>query len=197
MLGDSIVIKEIEDIDNLDRIGQHFKKLYGDLDFFQLNKELQCIKEETDFICRLKEANDKHLIREWKTQREKYPQLYRLIEIIQLLPYSNSSVEREFSNLALIKTVRRNRLSPSSIEACLMMKQEGNTLTDAFYSKIKANDTRGILSKSGSMKSNTMHIETIMEIASEEEEDEKKEENPRINSETTSKETGIFDFSAN
>ncbi len=49
----------------------------------------------------------------------------------------------------------------------------------------------GILSKAGSMKSNTMHIENIMEIATEKE-DEKKEENHRINSETTSKETGLF-----
>jgi len=193
MLGDSIVIKEIEDIDNLHRIGQHFKNLYSESDFFQLNKELQCIKEEIEFICRLKEVNDKYLIREWKTQREKYPQLYRLIEIIQVLPYSNSSVEREFSNLTLIKTFRRNRLSPNSIEACLIMKQEDTALTDSFYSKINTNSHRGILSKAGSMKSNTMHIETDVGLAMEE---EKKEENPRLNPETTSKETGLFDFRA-
>ncbi len=92
-----------------------------------------------------------------------------------MIPYSNSSVEREFSNVALIKTAQRNRLQSNSIEACLVVKQEDRVSLESSHSiestsQIKASISAKILSKSNTIRSNPSSIEANTKLVTEEEE---------------------------
>ncbi len=41
-----------------------------------------------------------------------------------MLPYSTASIERNFSTLGDVKTIKRNRLQIESLEACLLCKED-------------------------------------------------------------------------
>jgi len=90
LMGDSVIIKEKADIENLQAIAKHFEALYKEFDLFKLDVEFQNIKDDSQFIKKLQESKDNEVITVWKTKEEQYPLLYHLIEIIQLFPYSNS-----------------------------------------------------------------------------------------------------------
>jgi len=111
-----------------------------------------------------------------------------------VIPYSNSSVEREFSKLALIKTVQRNRLQSNSIEACLVIKQEDRVSLESLYSiestsQIKA--SAKIFLKSNSIGSNPSSIEANTKLVTEEE-----EKSSKVNPNTGSQEMSNFDLTA-
>jgi len=50
--------------------------------------------------------------------------IFKLARAAQTLPYSTASVERNFSQLLDVKTIKRNRLGVENTEACLLIKQE-------------------------------------------------------------------------
>ncbi len=96
MLGDSIVISDSEDIRNFQRLKDQFSVLFNDSELFKLQNELKGIKCETKFIQNLHIAQDSGLISVCKTKKDSYPQLYRLVQAFQMIPYSNSRVKRIF-----------------------------------------------------------------------------------------------------
>jgi len=85
----------------------------------------------------------------WKLYSAKYPVTFKLARGIQVLPYSSASIERKFSELTDIKTLKRNRLSVENLQACLFVKQEykDEDLTEGIIDKyltlsLESKDTR-------------------------------------------------------
>lgn len=68
----------------------------------------------------------------WRRNKSKYPLLYELSRALMVIPYSSCSIERIFSHCTDIKTIKRNRLSATTLEACLLLKQESNGQTFNF-----------------------------------------------------------------
>lgn len=100
------------------------------------------VEERTEFNAQLKRfkinypdiknnLGSKPLLEVWLEQSTKFPLLYRFVRALMVLPYSSCSIERTFSKLTDIKTLKRNRLSVECLEACLLVKQEfcGSTLS--------------------------------------------------------------------
>ena len=60
----------------------------------------------------------------WKEESRQFPLIYRLACALQVLPYSTASIERNFSAMGIIKTLKRNQLSVNNLAGCLIIKQE-------------------------------------------------------------------------
>lgn len=58
------------------------------------------------------------------TGENKFPNLKKVMAFLLVLPFSNASVERVFSELKLCKTAHRNKLKTSTVVA-LMATREG------------------------------------------------------------------------
>lgn len=63
-----------------------------------------------------------------KTNRDKYPNLSHLYEVLLILPVSNAAVERGFSFMGRIKTELRNHLEEHTLEDLMRIKIEGPEL---------------------------------------------------------------------
>jgi hypothetical protein len=63
-------------------------------------------------------------LNQWRPYASRFPITFKLARAIQVLPYSSVSIERKFSELTDIKTLKRNRLSAENLQACLFVKQE-------------------------------------------------------------------------
>jgi hypothetical protein len=61
---------------------------------------------------------------QWKPWESRFPITFKLACAVQTLPYSSVSLERRFSQLTDIKTVKRNRLLVENLQACLLIEQE-------------------------------------------------------------------------
>ena len=59
----------------------------------------------------------------WGQVKNEFPLIFRLARALWTLPYSSACVERSFSQMNIIKTVKRNRLSLENLESCLLFKQ--------------------------------------------------------------------------
>ncbi len=73
------------------------------------------------------ETSDKEscsFLQRWKSFGNKYPVTFKLARAVQVLSYSSVPIERKFSQLTDIKTLKRNRLSVENLQACLFVKQE-------------------------------------------------------------------------
>ena len=65
-----------------------------------------------------------------------FPETWKLLNIMLALPVSTASVERSFSQMKLIKTRLRNRLSDMNLEHLMKIAIEGPPLTDVDFSEI-------------------------------------------------------------
>jgi len=63
-------------------------------------------------------------LRQWQPFADRYPVTYKIARAVQILPYSTVPIERKFSQLTDIKTLKRNRLSIENLQTCLFVKQE-------------------------------------------------------------------------
>ena len=124
MSRDCILLRTHKDLHNLKRFAIHFKNLFDPIEQQDLEGEISVAKNDLSLVDNLRAASSGEILVHWKSVEQKYKLLYRLIQAIQLVPCSNANVEREFSQLNLIRTTQRNRLISSSIEACLLIKQE-------------------------------------------------------------------------
>jgi len=193
MKGDCVVLKDMKDLENMRFMADTFRNLYNEFDFYLLENQIDRIKNETEFIQKLQ--NRENIIEQWKTMESKYPQLFRLIQIIQLVPYSNSNVERDFSQLNLIKTTRRNRLHVKNIEACLLIKQEDSNFIESLYTKslLKKSQSRDNEDHSVIKSPSTSQsmFKSSLNLAEKEIEEEKKEEEKKQEEEEGKKEEGL------
>lgn len=77
-----------------------------------------------DLIITEENEKDPSFLYQWRPFASKFPLTYKLACAVQVLPYSTVSIERKFSQLTDIKTLKRNRLSVENLQACLFVKQE-------------------------------------------------------------------------
>ena len=59
-------------------------------------------------------------IQMWKSFKKPYPTMYLLAMVLIVLPHSSVCLERMFSQLRDIKTLKRNRLTIENLEACIL-----------------------------------------------------------------------------
>ncbi|VEN52569.1 unnamed protein product [Callosobruchus maculatus] len=83
------------------------------LDFSSMNMNTNCPEEYWKQIFKMKNA----------TNTEIFPNLKKVINLLLILPFSNASVERVFSNLFNIKTDKRNFLSTNTVRGILSSKE--------------------------------------------------------------------------
>ena len=65
-----------------------------------------------------------------------FPETWKRLNIMLALPVSTASVERSFSQMKLIKTRLRSRLSDMNLEHLMKIAIEGPPLTDVDFSEI-------------------------------------------------------------
>jgi len=70
----------------------------------------------------------------WRKNKSKFPLLFDLARAFLVIPYSSCCIERVFSKYKDIKTIKRNRLSISNLESCLLIKQEYGSANFEFSS---------------------------------------------------------------
>ena len=78
----------------------------------------------------LDEMNKSH------TYRGIFPEIWKLLNITMALPVGTATVEHSFSQMKLIKTRLRSRLSDSNLEHLMKISIEGPPLTDVDFNAI-------------------------------------------------------------
>ncbi len=117
-------------VKNIYQLGERFKKVISGLDFDKFGAQLHTLENNYEEMRkRIKKKNTNEYLEAWNTENKAYSMIFLLAEAMQTLPFSSASIERLFSELGNIVTVKRNRLSIQNIEACIYIRQEykGNT----------------------------------------------------------------------
>ena len=65
-----------------------------------------------------------------------FPEMWKLLNIAMALPVGTATVEHSFSQMKLIKTLLRSRLSDSNLEQLMKISIEGPPLTDVDFNAI-------------------------------------------------------------
>ena len=121
-LTESFKMKDKLCIDKVRTIANRFKNVISEAELGDFNKELIKLQYRFEDI---NEKIIKHSFFEaWESEKNKFPLVYRLARAIQTLPYSTAFIERSFSSALNIKTLKRNRITTTNLEACLLVKQE-------------------------------------------------------------------------
>jgi len=97
MRGSCILRRSRLDLDDLRVFAEHYAYVFEEAEKQSLTEEICAIKNDTSFLMKLHEADSVGVLKQWKKTDAKYPQLFKLIKLIQLLPYSNTDIERDFS----------------------------------------------------------------------------------------------------
>ena len=71
-----------------------------------------------------------------KTYEGVFPETWKLLNIMMALPVSTATVERTFSQMKLIKTCLRNRLSDSNLEHLMKIAIEGPSISNVDFNEI-------------------------------------------------------------
>ena len=71
-----------------------------------------------------------------KTYEGVFPETWKLLNIMMALPVSTATVERTFSQMKLIKTRLRNRLSDSNLEHLMKIAIEGPSISNVDFNEI-------------------------------------------------------------
>jgi len=137
-----------QNIKNIYELGTRFNNFISTQDHCELGSELRKLENNyTEMRKSIKSKNIDNYLEAWRIEKRKYPLIYRLALAMQTLPYSSASIERLFSEIGKIVTVKRNRLSIQNIEACIFVRQEYKGKTNYFtkemcnkYYKISAKD---------------------------------------------------------
>jgi len=124
MSADCILLRNQKDLETLRHLAIQFSTLFTNDEARELEMDLKHIKNEEKFLEELHQATHENVMEIWIKSRTHFPKLFKLIQAIQVFPYSTAQVEREFSILGAIKTPRRSRLSIESVEASLIIKHE-------------------------------------------------------------------------
>ena len=123
ILADSFLLKKVTSLDGLRKLATYFNNIISNEDTIHINEEISRLElSASDMRDRIRSS--KCFLDVWKQERSNYPMLYKLARAIQVLPYSTASVERGFSNIGDLKTLKRNRLSVKTLEGSLLTRQE-------------------------------------------------------------------------
>ena len=71
-----------------------------------------------------------------KTYEGVSPETWKLLNIMMALPVSTATIESTFSQMKLIKTCLRNRLSDSNLEHLMKIATEGPSISNVDFNEI-------------------------------------------------------------
>jgi len=74
-----------------------------------------------------------NVLKFWASFKFEFPELFELSSVVHGAPYSQVSVERSFSALALVLTSRRGNLSDINIRNVLMVKLNFELLAEVVF----------------------------------------------------------------
>ena len=119
MLMDGFLLRNNSSFSKIQELAKRFTNIISEGEQSALSNEISMLRLNAQDL-RSKIQNTNYL-EAWRSQQSNYPLLYKLVRSLQALPYSIVNIERTFSDLVVIKTCKRNRLSVANIEACLLV----------------------------------------------------------------------------
>lgn len=105
----------------------------------------------------------------WRKNKSKFPLLFDIARAFLVVPYSSCSLERTFAKCNDIKTLKRNRLSISNLESCLLIKQEYGTLYFEFSPDMFSRFNKNLKINESTPTENEIQITEIVQEKSENE----------------------------
>ncbi len=112
-------------IKELDSLASHFTNVISKDEFMKFSLELDRLAiSGTRIMNNLKISPSSKALEIWFQEHNEYPLICKLVRAIAAYPYSTAGLERTFSKVTDIKTIKRNRLDTKNLEACLLIKQE-------------------------------------------------------------------------
>jgi hypothetical protein len=102
---------------------EHFSNFCTEASNWTLNKE-KLIEVRPKFLKTIKERSYFDAISFYSDEDlfQKYPFIFKLARALLSLPHSSCAVERCFSQMSLVKNLKRNSLSNDNLESLLMLK---------------------------------------------------------------------------
>jgi len=112
-------------IKELDSLAFHFTNVISKDEFMKFSLELERFAiSGTRIMNNLKISPSSKALAIWFQEHNEYPLICKLVRAIAAYPYSTAGLERTFSKVTDIKTIKRSRLDTKNLEACLLIKQE-------------------------------------------------------------------------
>ncbi len=122
---DCFLMNRNSTIDDLDSLASHFTNVISKDEFMKFSLELDRLDiSGTRIMNNLKISPSSKALEIWFQEHNEYPLICKLVRAIAAYPYSTAGLERTFSKVTDIKTIKRNRLDTKNLEACLLIKQE-------------------------------------------------------------------------
>ena len=117
-------LSDDDDFARIRLLGERFKHLLDDYTCFE--NEVVRAQNHKQAISGSVAQDGLNCMLSWKKLASGYPgyeQIYRLLRCLETLAYTSAPVERVFSKMGNIKTLKRNRLSRQHLESTLLIKQ--------------------------------------------------------------------------
>jgi hypothetical protein len=130
MCCDCVLMRNEKDLETLGKLALQFSTLFTHDEARELEMELKKIKNEDKFLEELHQVATESVMEIWFKWRNNHPKLFRLVQAIQVFPYSTAQAKREFSILEVTKNPRKDRLTIENLEAALIIKQEDNSTVE-------------------------------------------------------------------
>jgi len=125
MLSDAFLLKSRSSFVKLQTLADRFTNIISETDKIEFFQELERLQFNwSEMKKRIEIDFSSNWLDVWKLREDDYPLVFRSGRALQVLPYSTASIERNFSTLGDIKTVKRNHISITNLEGYLLLKQE-------------------------------------------------------------------------
>ena len=104
------------------QLGSTFTNVISSHDFNEFLEEVMILESQAHEFQRVATLSRSSTLDFWNKEKDHFSLLYRLAAALQVLPYSTASVERNFSAMGVIKTLRRNQLGVKNLAGYLVIK---------------------------------------------------------------------------
>jgi len=122
---------------NLHQLANRFNNIITPDVFHAFEDELNALNLDNENIRQeIKQTTKRKYLEAWQKFQSNFPLLYKLITAVEAISYSSASVERLFSTMKDIITLKRNRLTLDNLESCLLLKQEFHEKDDYFTAEM-------------------------------------------------------------
>ncbi len=121
-LVEAFLLERKDCFDNLKTLAARFSNVIAENEIIQFSNEVGLLNLDARSIARRIDVVSSFL-EVWEKEKANYTLIFKLAKALQVLPYSTAGVERVFSALTDIKTIKRNRLDITNLQSCLLVKQ--------------------------------------------------------------------------
>lgn len=73
----------------------------------------------------------------WESKHETYPNLFKVVQYLSRIPTAQVTVERSFSTLSYVFSLRRSQLSEKLLESILIINLNRDLMQPIFQDEIK------------------------------------------------------------